>query len=349
MRDRLTATHRDVGRSSRRGGHGRDHGPGGPGGPGPGFDDPPPSHGRHREEIHPPRPPRSMARAAEKGNRRRALPRWAKPAMEAAGVLALFAVVGGGLFVTWKTGVVGALTSEISTRFVGRSAAVGFALGEVFVEGRTATDGQTVMKTLGITRGDPLLSFDIHAAQERLMELPWVLDARIERRLPDALYVRLIERKPMAIWQHDGKMTVIDSDGRTLGDAAALAARGDKTLERLPQVVGPGAAEAARDLLDALSHVPVVERRVTAAVRVGQRRWDLTLDNRIVIRLPEEGMVQSLHQLAELEIKEGVLGRDIVSLDLRQRDRMTVRLPDPPPEPETNKKPGGTATAAKRM
>jgi len=87
-------------------------------------------------------------------------------------------------------------------------------------------------------------------------------------------------------------------------------------------------------------------------VRVGKRRWDLTMDNRIVVRLPEERMVQALHQLAELEAREGVLSRDVVSLDLRQHDRMTVRLPDPPPEPEHGagaKKPGaGTATTAKR-
>jgi cell division protein FtsQ len=338
MRDRLTAPPRDLG-----------HGPA-PAARGPRRDpvmEAPPVRGRHREEAYPPRPPRAMARAAEKGNRRRALPRWAKPALSAAATLGLALVVGGGLLWTWKAGVVGAYGEELGARFVRSTAAAGFAVEEVFVEGRTATDSAIVMKALGASRGDALLRFDIQAAQARLTDLPWVLDARIERRLPNALYVRLVERKPMAIWQHDGKMTVVDAEGRELGDAAALAARGDKTLERLPQVVGVGAAEAARDLLDALSHVPVIERRVTAAVRVGRRRWDLTLDNRIVIRLPEEHMVQALHQLAELEIREGVLGRDIVSLDLRQQDRMTVRLPDPPPEPETAKK--AATTAAKRM
>lgn len=344
MRDRLIVPPRETGaRDAGRGPRAtrRD----------PAFSDAPPTRGRHREEAHPPRPPKAMARAAEKGNRRRALPRWAKPAMEAAGVLALFAVLGGGLFWTWKAGVVGAFTAELGGRVIQRSAEAGFALGEVFVEGRTATDQDTIMKTLGIARGEPLLTYDLKAAQARLAELPWVLEARVERRLPDALYVRLVERKPMALWQHDGKMTVIDNDGRPLGDAAALAARGDKTLDRLPQVVGQGAAEAARDLLDALSHVPVIERRVAAAVRVGKRRWDLTMDNRVVVRLPEERMVQALHQLAEMEAREGVLGRDVLSLDLRQPDRMTVRLPDPPPEPEHSggaKKPSAT-TAAKRM
>lgn len=352
MRDRLTAPPRDFG--SRDRGDGR-----GPRAPrrDPAFAEAPPTRGRHREEAYPPRPPKAMARAAEKGNRRRALPRWAKPALEAAGMLGLFAVLGGGLFWTWKAGVVGAFSAELGGRVIGQTADAGFALGEIFVEGRTATDPDTVMKALGISRGEPLLTYDVKAAQERLAGLPWVLEARVERRLPDALYVRLVERKPMALWQHDGKMTVIDNDGRPLGDAAALAARGDKTLDRLPQVVGVGAAEAARDLLDALSHVPAIERRVAAAVRVGKRRWDLTMDNRIVVRLPEERMVQALHQLAELEAREGVLSRDVVSLDLRQHDRMTVRLPDPPPEPEHGagaKKPGaGTAntaanTAAKR-
>lgn len=346
MRDRLTAPPRDFGpRDSNSRGR-RD----------PAFAEAPPARSRHREEAFPSRPPKAMARAAEKGNRRRAWPRWAKPALEAASMLGLFAVLGGGLFWTWKAGVVGAFSAELGGRIVGQTTQAGFALGEIFVEGRTATDPDTVMKALGISRGEPLLTYDVKAAQERLTDLPWVLEARVERRLPDTLYVRLVERKPMALWQHDGKMTVIDNDGRPLGDAAALAARGDKTLDRLPQVVGVGAAEAARDLLDALSHVPAIERRVAAAVRVGKRRWDLTMDNRVVVRLPEERMVQALHQLAELEAREGVLSRDVVSLDLRQHDRMTVRLPDPPLEPEHSgghgagsKKPAaGAATTAKR-
>lgn len=301
-------------------------------------DAPPESHHfaarRHEDPLTASRPPRAMARAAEKGNRRRAWPRWAKPALDAAGTLLVAGVVGGALLWTWKAGVVGSFSGEISSRVIGHTAAAGFALGEVFVEGRTATDSATVLKALAVSRGDPLLPYDIHAAQARLKELPWVLEARVERRLPDALYVWLTERQPMAIWQHDGKMTVIDAAGRALGDAAQLAARGDKTVERLPQVVGAGAAEAARDLLDSLSHVPVIERRVTAAVRVGKRRWDLTLDNRVTIRLPEEDMQQALHQLAQMEVDEGVLSRDIVMVDLRQPDRMTLRLTEPPPEPD---------------
>lgn len=287
------------------------------------------------QEIPAGRPPRAMERAAKKGNRRRAWPRWLKPTLEAMGGLMLLGVVGTGLFWTWKAGVVGSFTGELRSRFIDRTANAGFALGEVFLEGRTATDKETVLKALGASRGDPLLPFDIKAAQARLKALPWVLDARVERRLPDALYVWLTERQPMAIWQHSGKFTVIDAEGRELGDATALAAHGDRTLDRLPQVVGDGANEQARNLLDVLSHVPIIERRVSAATWIGKRRWNLTMDNQVVIRLPEEGMERALHQLAQVELGEGVLNRDIAMVDLRHPDRMTVRTTEPPPAPET--------------
>ena len=37
--------------------------------------------------------------------------------------------------------------------------------------------------------------------------------AAIERRLPGTLFVRLVERHPLAVWQHDGKQELIDRDG----------------------------------------------------------------------------------------------------------------------------------------
>jgi cell division protein FtsQ len=71
---------------------------------------------------------------------------------------------------------------------------------------------------------------------------------------------------------------------------------------------------------------PALSARVKAAVRVGDRRWDLHFDNGSTVRLPESGADGAWHRLAKLERQEGLLERDIVSVDMRLGDRMTVRL-----------------------
>src|SRR5207247_3922204 len=99
-----------------------------------------------------------------------------------------------------------------------------------------------------------------------------VVTAVIERRLPGALYVRLVERKPLALWQHGGKIALIDRAG-----AVIPVARLDR-FAKLPMVVGEGAASHAAELLDLLGNQPDLAARATTDIREGDRRWSLLDD-----------------------------------------------------------------------
>jgi cell division protein FtsQ len=68
-----------------------------------------------------------------------------------------------------------------------------------------------------------------------------------------------------------------------------------------------------------------VASRVSAAVRIGGRRWDLKLDNGIAVRLPEEGAGDALRLLAAAA-GEGLFERDILAIDLRMEDRLVVQI-----------------------
>jgi cell division protein FtsQ len=57
------------------------------------------------------------------------------------------------------------------------------------------------------------MEFDTDAARARLLTLPWVKDAVVALALPAQIHVGLTEREPVALWQVDRKLSVIDSDG----------------------------------------------------------------------------------------------------------------------------------------
>ena len=291
-----------------------------------------------------PVPPRAMAQSAQKGNRRRAWPRWTRPAIKAALLLTPLLVGMGAAGMAWQRGTFAETAAAVGDSLIAASAEVGFAVNDVLVEGRTETDRDAMQRVLGVQRGDPIMAINLAEAKERLEGLPWVSSAAVERRLPDILYVRLTERQPMAIWQHDRKFTVIDREGRPLADATELARRGNERIETLPQVVGANAPAQVPKLLAALDKVPSVRDKVTAAVWISDRRWDLKLNNGVVVKLPEGGMTTALRQLAELDASGRVLDRDVVAIDLRQPDRAVLQTSAtavlPWTEEETKKKPG---------
>ena len=230
--------------------------------------------------------------------------------------LALLAVAGIGFLALVHSLGEGASFSE---RFGHATARLGLRVQQVVVEGRQKTPDGLLRAALGVTPGDPMLSFSLAAARARIESIPWVQQAVVQRRLPDTLLVRLIERRPFAVWQHDGKFLLIDRDGATVTDSDVATFAGE-----LPLVVGPGAPDAAATLLDALAAQPDIAAHVSASVRVGERRWSLRLKNGADVLLPEGGEGAALARLAELQAAHAVLDRP-VTVDLRLSDRLVVR------------------------
>ncbi len=213
------------------------------------------------------------------------------------------------------------------------SAELGFRVADIRVEGRATTDRDTILKALGARLGTPILAVDPVRAKQQLESLPWVRSALIERRLPDTIYVRLVEREPMALWQHGGKIELIDRTG-----AVIPVTRLDR-FAKLPMVVGEDAARHAAALLAILSSEPDLAARVTAAVDVGGRRWNLRIDNSIDVLLPSDDPAAAWADLARLQRNDAILQRDVQAIDMRLPDRLVVRVtPEPPKEAPPIKK-----------
>jgi cell division protein FtsQ len=218
--------------------------------------------------------------------------------------------------------------------FLTTTAALGLVLTDIEVEGRATTDTATILAALDAHAGTPILLISPARARAQLETLPWVRSATIERRLPGTIYVRLVERKPLAVWQHDNKQELIDRDGTVIPvtDLSRFA--------KLPTIVGgDGARLGAAALIDMLANEPDLAGRVTAAVRVGDRRWNLRIDSAIEVLLPEDDVVGAWARLAQLERTSRLLQRDVQTVDLRLPDRLVMRVNDPAPkDPPPSKK-----------
>src|SRR5215469_2612393 len=204
---------------------------------------------------------------------------------------------------------------------------LGLVVTDIEVDGRSTTDRETILTALDAHYGTAILAVNPSRAKQQLEALPWVRSAAIERRLPGTLYVRLVERRPLAVWQHDGKHELIDRDGTVIPvtDLSRFA--------KLPTVVGGDPARrGAAQLLDLLANEPALAQRVTAAVLVGDRRWNVRIDNLIDVMLPEDDMSGAWAKLAQLERDNRVLQRDVEIIDLRLPDRLVMRVNDPPPK-----------------
>jgi cell division protein FtsQ len=100
-------------------------------------------------------------------------------------------------------------------------------------------------------------------------------------------------------------------------------------FESLPLVVGADAPPETKALLDVLGDYPVVREKMTAAVRVGARRWDLHFSPNVTARLPERKVTSALKLLSSLISERKILERDISAIDLRLPDRLVIESAHP--------------------
>jgi cell division protein FtsQ len=198
--------------------------------------------------------------------------------------------------------------------------AVGFRISSLALSGNIHISREEVLAVAGITGRTSLLFLDVEATRERLKTNPWIGDATVLKLLPGELQIRITEREAFALWQKDGRVSVIADDGTVLEPYITPG------LVKLPLVVGRGAEKRAKAFLALLDRYPGIREQVRASILVGDRRWNLRLRNGLDIRLPEIEVAQALDRLMTLDREVKLISRDIAAIDLRLPDRVTVRL-----------------------
>jgi cell division protein FtsQ len=175
----------------------------------------------------------------------------------------------------------------------------------------------------------PQALVDVSGIRDRLLRFGWVKDARVSRRLPDALVIDIVERTPAALWQSQGQLALIDNEGVVLDRVPV------DNMPDLPLLIGPGANEEEQELSKLMASVPTLKPQLASATWVGGRRWDLNFQSGETVALPEgdDQAKAALAKFARIDKQSGLLGRGIVRFDLRVPGKMIVRLPRSPGEP----------------
>jgi cell division protein FtsQ len=214
------------------------------------------------------------------------------------------------------------LVADTRAAIYGFLAEGGLKLQRIEIAGAGLIPESHIKQLTGLVEGESsIFDADPHVIRAKLLTEPYIAEAQVRRLWPNRIEILIVERRPVALWQTEGRIRVVDRDG------VPFAAHDPTRFPNLLLVVGPGAAIQASHLIDTLAKQPSIRPRVKAAVFVGQRRWNLRLDNGVEVRLPEEGADAALAELASLDREQQILAREIDAIDLRFPDKLIVRLP----------------------
>jgi len=114
------------------------------------------------------------------------------------------------LWLWWPT-----MTGMVRSWMRGKGA---FLIKEIVVEGNQRTSRKEIIKALGFASRQLIFASDLDKLHARVQALPFVKEARIRRRWPDRLEIRIREHRPVALFYLD-RLYLVDEAGTVLAPA----------------------------------------------------------------------------------------------------------------------------------
>ncbi len=209
------------------------------------------------------------------------------------------------------SGVVGRTIHRAASATDAVVADAGFGISQVHLSGNNRVPPETLLAALGYNLGESIFAVDLRAARERLMALDWVADADVQRRYPDSIGVHIVEKLPFALWKSPDGVVVVERSGKT------ITHKDVESFAQLPHLTGDSAPQQAADIVDVVALHRAVAARVKIYQFVSDRRWNLVLDDGVVVQLPDTGWQKQLDTLEHLIVDNGILERNLTEIDLR--------------------------------
>jgi len=162
---------------------------------------------------------------------------------------------------------------------------------------------------------------DIKYLHQVLNDIPAVASAAIKVTVSGVLQIDISERTPAFIWRKDDVISVIDEQGNFIRLATSRL-----DYPELPLVIGEAANLAVSDISILMEDNQYFLDQVRAFVRVGERRWDVVLDNNLKIMLPQKEFLAAFDRLMLMSQSGPLFSNQLSSIDMRLVERPTIRL-----------------------
>ena len=224
-----------------------------------------------------------------------------------------------GLFINinvWEN--ISAIKKDLKLAFVERPE---FMIKVASIDGSSDELANEIREILPLDFPVSYFDLDIKYLHKVVNEIPAVASAAIKISVCGVLQINVTEKSPAFIWRKDNVMSVIDETGSFIRIANSRV-----DYPKLPLVVGEAANLVVSEISSLMQANEYFKDHVRAFIRVGERRWDLILENNVRIMLPQREFLAAFDRLMLMNEAGSLLSGRLSNIDMRLVVRPTVRV-----------------------
>ncbi len=114
-----------------------------------------------------------------------------------------------------------------------------FAVTDIRVIGNSQVKTEDILNACGLKKGENSLLVNVHKAEQKLVDNPWIENVSIRRELPGTFTITVKERVPLFCARKDNTLYYINAAGEIIAPVSTSNFRSLPVLE-----IGPGGDEA---------------------------------------------------------------------------------------------------------
>ena len=196
-----------------------------------------------------------------------------------------------------------------------------FTLNQITIHGSEKSDEIRIKEKIYHSTKN-LLSLDLYLVKKAIEEEKWIKKVNLKKEYPSNLVLNIIENDPYAIFRDKGKYYLLDIDGTIITEKTK-----EYEFEDFLIIAGSGSNLALEDIIKEINiNFPKLVSQLKELDFVESRRWDLTLKNNVLIKLPDSRVDKALVNLKKLFVEEKVLQSNIIEIDLRIDGRASLKV-----------------------
>ena len=197
----------------------------------------------------------------------------------------------------------------------------GFKIKNILISGTHNLSQDYLINIINTQNHINILNVNLHTIYNKIIQNSWVEETYVERILPDTIKIKVLEKKPIAIWQNHKGNKLITINGDVISHANV-----NKFKNSFPIIKGEKSKENISTILKILETNKNFAKNIWSLTFINQRRWDLHFNQGLIVRLPSQDVIKAWQKIIKLQTNYNILNLRLTEIDLRNPEQILGKI-----------------------
>lgn len=170
---------------------------------------------------------------------------------------------------------------------------------------------KNLLENVSFAKGRNIFFINENEMKTKILNNKWVLNFSIRKKYPSKLIINFEKAEPIANIVLDNKIYLIGSNFKLL--------QSNKLNKKLPNIFGEPEIKNLKNFIQKINLSEIKYSNIRNFYYFKSGRWDISIDKKILIKLPQKNIIESLNLAKKIVNNKNILIKDSINLTVKNQ------------------------------